>query len=164
MAHSLLVGWHSTLIGNRTTHHIQSLFIIAALVNCCIRRNSGIEQEHLLLSWKPNEAQSSAVTKLCICPWISLESFSLIIIIIIKVFVKCKIFSLETILSTHTHAHTDRHTHTRALQLYKAKYTLLKIGSKQRIDEDIYICKMITHVHQRSWVHVRVQWIMETLK
>ena len=82
--------------------------------------------------------------KLCVCPWISLESFTLIIIII-KVFVKCKIFSLETILSAHTHAHTDRHPHTRALQLYKARYTLLKMGSKQRIDEDIYIYMQNDH-------------------
>ena len=36
------------------------------------------------------------------------------IIIIIKVFVKCKILSIETILSAYLCTHTQRHPHTRA--------------------------------------------------
>ena len=44
-------------------------------------------------------------------------------IIIIKVFLKRKILSLETILSMRTHTRTQRHPHTQAFWLYKAKYT-----------------------------------------
>ena len=53
-------------------------------------------------------------------------------IIIIKVFLKCKILSLDTILSAHTHTqtHTQRHPHTPAFWLYKVNYTQLKTGSK----------------------------------
>ena len=66
----------------------------------------------------------------------------IIIIIIIKVFLKRKILSLETILSAyvytrahtharaHTHTYIQRHPHTQTFWLYKTKYTQLKMGSK----------------------------------
>ena len=64
------------------------------------------------------------------------------VLIIIQVFLKCKMLSLETVLSacacthahththTHTHTHAQRHPHTQAFWLYKAKFTQLKTGSK----------------------------------
>ena len=36
----------------------------------------------------------------------------------------------------HTHAHTQRYSHTQAFWLYKAKFTQLKMGSKQRLEMD----------------------------
>ena len=52
-------------------------------------------------------------------------------IIIIKVFVKRKIVSLETILSAYARAHT--HPYTQAFQLYKVKFTT---DSKRRLEMD----------------------------
>ena len=56
----------------------------------------------------------------------------LVMIIIIKIFLKRKILSLQTILtlSARAHTHTHRGTCTQAFRLYKAKYTQLKTGSK----------------------------------
>ena len=50
------------------------------------------------------------------------------IIIILKIFIKRKILSIETIESAHTR--TQRHPHTRVFRLYTAKFTQLKTGSK----------------------------------
>ena len=42
-------------------------------------------------------------------------------VIINKVFLMCKILSLETILSAHTHMHARTHTHTQTHLLYHFK-------------------------------------------
>jgi len=42
------------------------------------------------------------------------ENKTRIRIVIIKVFIECKIESIETILSKRTHTHARTHTHTRA--------------------------------------------------
>ena len=97
--------------------------------------------------------EKEIIKSLFLCLHFGALPLVLIIILIIKVFMKCKILSVETILSacmhahmhahthartrTHTHTHTcalvhtcmQAHTHTQAYQLCKA--TQLKTGSKQ---------------------------------
>ena len=51
------------------------------------------------------------------------ENKTRIRIVIIKVFIKCKIESIETILSARTHAHA--HTHTSILTIQSLIYTKL---------------------------------------
>ena len=47
--------------------------------------------------------------------------------IIIKVFIKYKILSIETILSAHTHTHTHTHTHKHTNTQEHFDYTSLTI-------------------------------------
>ena len=66
--------------------------------------------------------------------------FMIMIVTIIKVFIRYKILSVETILSICTcvhaciHARTHTHTHTQTIQ--NLIYTQLKTGSKQTLEMD----------------------------
>ena len=67
--------------------------------------------------------------------------FHPVIIIVIKVFIKCKILSVEKILSTymHTHTHTQVTPHPHppsTLTIQTLIYTQLKTSSKERLEMD----------------------------
>ena len=68
------------------------------------------------------------------------ENKTRIRIVLIKVFLECKIESIETILSkqahTHAHARTYTHEHTDYTKLNLHKVTQLETGSKQRGETD----------------------------
>ena len=63
------------------------------------------------------------------------ENKTRIRIVIIKVFIKCKIESIETILSARTRTYTHEHTDYTKLNLHKV--TQLETGSKQRGETDV---------------------------
>ena len=64
--------------------------------------------------------------------------FMIMIVTIIKVFIKYKILSVETILSicTCVHACICAHTHTHTQTIQNLIYTQLKTGSKQTLEMD----------------------------
>ena len=69
-------------------------------------------------------------------------------IIIIKVFLRCKIVSLETVLSARAHAHTHTHTHTRA-------HT--HTGARARAHTHTH-----THTHAHAHAHASIQTVQSS--
>ena len=79
--------------------------------------------------------------------WIDI---TIIIITVIKLFVKCKIFSVETILThARSHAHEHASEHTSILTIQNLIYAQLETGSKQRLemDED-------SNTERKTWLYL----------
>ena len=71
--------------------------------------------------------------------------------IMIKVFIKCEILSVETILSAHTHAHAHTHTHT-----HSHTYTHTHTHTHTHTRAKTHTCvRTHTHTHAATPAHAR---------